>query len=109
MHTSDVISVYYIYRLDMICIRGKRGRPVSVILTPEVKAALDLLVDCRDSFVSLENPYLFARLTGKNPLRGSDLLRNFASEAALEYPERIGSINMRKYIATVVQVCILYW
>ncbi|XP_069134400.1 uncharacterized protein [Argopecten irradians] len=31
-------------------------------------------------------------------------MRSFASKAELEYPERVGSTNMRKYIATVTQM-----
>ena len=32
-------------------------------------------------------------------------MTKFASEAGLQFPERIGATSMRKYIATVVQVC----
>lgn len=92
----------------MICIRGKRGRPKSVIPTPEVKAALDLLVDCRQ-FSQPGEPLSFCQADWEEPMEGKRSTKELASEAALEYPERIGSINMRKYIATVVQVWIFYW
>lgn len=88
----------------MIALRGKRGRQVSVILTPDVKTALELLVSCRSKIIKDDNPYLFPRASGNKHIRGSDIVRQMAHKADLQYPERIGSTNMRKYIATVVQV-----
>lgn len=100
---------HIICRLDMIAIRGKRRRPVCAILTPDTKTALDLLVKSRRLVgISKENKFLFPRATGKSCLRGDKCLRDLASEADLEHPERIGSTNMRKYIATVVQVMYSY-
>lgn len=79
------------------------------ILTPDTKTALDLLVKSRRLVgISKENKFLFPRATGKSCLRGDKCLRDLASEADLEHPERIGSTNMRKYIATVVQVMYSY-
>ena len=89
----------------MIALRGKRDRPVTIIVTPEVKAGLELLLRCRPFNIDIDNPYLFARASGENNIRGSEAMRQFANAAALEFPERIGATNMRKYIATVVQVC----
>ena len=98
-------AFFYDLRLDMIALRGKKGRPVTIIVTPEVKAGLELLVKCRPYSIEIDNPFLFARASGENNIRGSEHMRQFANKADLQYPERIGATNMRKYIATVVQVC----
>ena len=90
----------------MVALRGKRERPVTIIVTPEIKAGLDLLIKCRPFNVEIENKYLFARGTGDNNIRGSEHMAKFAKKANLEFPERICATNMRKYIATVVQVYI---
>jgi hypothetical protein len=37
-------------------------------------------------------------------IRGYDCLSLMAQKAGLEHPERIGSTNLRKYMATVTQV-----
>lgn len=89
----------------MIALKGKKDRPVTIIVTPEIKAGLELLVKCRPYNIEIDNPFLFARASGENNIRGSKHMREFANKAGLQYPERIGSTNMRKYIATVVQVC----
>lgn len=89
----------------MIAIRGKRDRPVCVILTPEIKAAVDVLVETRDLVhIDKDNPFLFPRGDGLNNIRGDKCLKESAMQASLEFPERISSTNLRKYTATVVQV-----
>lgn len=89
----------------MIEVRGKRN-PVYLILTPEVQQALELLIECRPIVgIFKENIYLFPRASGDGCIEGhkclSDLLGNVEG---LQYPDRICSTSMRKYIATVVQV-----
>ena len=54
--------------------------------------------------ISQENKYLFPRSSGLGHIEGHKFIRQFAFAAVLQHPERIGSRNMRKYIATVVQV-----
>jgi hypothetical protein len=34
--------IFIFFRLDMIEIRGKKGRKVAIILTPEMKAGINL-------------------------------------------------------------------
>lgn len=109
----DLFSNKYIcifYRLDMIMIRGKRERNVSVILIPEVKKALNLLVRCRDTVgINAQNPYLFPRSSGTEHIAGHFCIRNLTKEIPeLEFPERIYSTNLRKFTATIVQVSILF-
>lgn len=91
--------------LTIVQIKGKRNRTVNVLLTADIKEAIDVLILHRHTFVNSENPYLFAR---GNPsmenIRGYDCLRNVAQEANLLQPELINGTKLRKYIATVCQI-----
>lgn len=52
----------------MVEIKGKRGRKVPLLLTEEVKQAMDVLVETRSEVgINPENPYLFAT-TGNGSL-----------------------------------------
>ena len=54
----------------------------------------------------MENPYLFARMQANTPLSGNTELLEFATNCpGLQYPERITSTCLMRYIATVSQVC----
>ena len=93
----------------MIEIRGKRGRKVPILLTKEVKRAIDvLLAKWSEVGIYPENPYLFA-VTGKQSLghlRPWECLRKVATceELDLEKPEAVTSTKLRKYVATVSQI-----
>lgn len=93
----------------MVEIRGKRGRKVPVILTPEVKDSIDLLIKTRKAVgIPDENPYIFARPNRQSldHMRAWDCLRKFAMDCdpPLSNPTNIGSTKLRKYIATISQV-----
>jgi len=90
-------------------IKGKRGRKVPILLTKEVKEAIDVLVKRRSEVgINPENPYLFAA-TGNGSLghlRPWECLRKVATceELNLEKPEAVTSTRLRKYVATVSQI-----
>lgn len=95
-------------RMSMVQVPGKsrKNDKVAVLLLPDIKAAIDKLIETRH-LVSIhsKNIYVFAR--GHNslkPLRGHDCLRQFCNDGNLEKPEAITSTQLRKYVATVVQV-----
>lgn len=93
----------------MVEIRGKRGRKVPVILTPEVKDSIDLLIKTRKAVgIPDENPYVFARPTRQSlqHMRAWDCLRNLATECdpPLTNLANITSTKLKKYIATISQV-----
>ena len=53
--------MHFISRLDVVEIKGKRGRKVPILLTREVKKVIDVLVEKRGEVgVNAHNPYLFA-------------------------------------------------
>ena len=93
----------------MVEIRGKRGRKVPVILTPEVKESIDLLNKARKAVgIPRENPFILARPSRQSleHMRAWDCLRKFATECEppLSNPTNITSTKLRKYIATISQV-----
>lgn len=109
-HSTDTESYFIVvFRLDMVEIRGKRGRKVPVILTPEMINAIDVLIKTRKTVgIADENPYVFARPTKRSlePMRAWDCLKKLSTqcEPPLSNPTNITSTRMRKYIATISQV-----
>lgn len=79
---------------------------VPILLSPEVKKAIDLLLETRDQVnVNPENPYVFAKSgCSLQSLRGWDVLHAAANNAALTNPELVTSTKLRKYVATLSQV-----
>ncbi|XP_028417721.1 uncharacterized protein LOC114542174 isoform X2 [Dendronephthya gigantea] len=96
-------------RLNMVETRGKRGRKVPIILTPDITKGINLLNSLRSKVgINEENGYVFARVNRDSlePLRGWDCLRYCATECQpkLKNPDAITSTKLRKYIATITQV-----
>jgi uncharacterized membrane protein len=86
---------------------GKRQRNVPVILTKDVKAAINTLNKRRTKGEVCEsNKYVFAVNDGRseNLLRGPDAMRKICKKLNLKEPELIKSSNLRKYVATVSQI-----
>ena len=93
----------------MVETRGKRGRKVPIILTPELKTGIDLINSLRSAVgINEKNPYVFARAYRDSVecLRGWDCLRcsTLECEPKLQNPGAITSTKLRKYIATITQV-----
>lgn len=88
-----------------IVIRGKRGRPVPILLTPKMLFALELLVKQREACgVLKDNSYMFARPEAMTHLRGSDCLRGFANACGAKCPKSLTSTRLRKHAATLSTV-----
>lgn len=88
-----------------IVTRGKRGRPVPILLTPKMLHALELLVQQRDACGVLgDNPYLFARPSAMSHFRGSDCIRGFAKSSGAKCPKALSSTKLRKHAATLSTV-----
>ncbi|XP_048851872.1 uncharacterized protein LOC125720457 isoform X2 [Brienomyrus brachyistius] len=86
-------------------IKGKRGRKVPVLLTPEMQRSLELLKEKREVCgVPSANIYMFARPSALSHLRGSDCLRDFAVECGAKNPKALLSTKHRKYVATLSNV-----
>ncbi|XP_041918262.1 uncharacterized protein LOC121682254 isoform X11 [Alosa sapidissima] len=86
-------------------IRGKRGRKVPVLLTPEMQRSLDLLVAKRlECGILKENGYLFARPSVLTCYRGSDCIRDFAKVCGIANYTSLTSTKLRKQTGTLSQV-----
>ncbi|XP_039461745.1 uncharacterized protein LOC120435746 [Oreochromis aureus] len=86
-------------------IRGKRGRKVAVLLSPDMVEALTQLISRRlECGVPEENPFLFARPNCLTPYRGQDCLRIYANDCGAQSPELLRSTQLRKHVATLSQV-----
>ena len=93
----------------MVEIQGKKGRKVPVLLTKEMKEAMELLVEKRGEVnINPYNPYLFATAnkTSLTHIRPWECLHKLANTEGLNLknPDAITSTRLRKYIATVSQV-----
>ncbi|XP_059426103.1 uncharacterized protein LOC132160437 [Carassius carassius] len=85
--------------------RGKRGRPVPVLLTPKMLCFLELLVKQREACgVLKDNAYMFARPEAMTHFRGSDCLRGFAKACGAKCPKALTSTRLRKHAATLSTV-----
>lgn len=86
-------------------IRGKRGRKVAVLLSPDIVDSLTLLISRREQCeVPEENTFLFGRPNCLTPYRGQDCLRMYANECGAQKPELLRSTQLRKHVATLSQV-----
>ena len=95
------------FRLQLLYVRGKRGRKVPVLLTEDLVQAFIALIDTRLAVgIHPQNRYVFAAPTRDSLsfLRGHDSMANITSRCGLQHPEAIRSTKVRKYTATVAQV-----
>ena len=84
-----------------IVIRGKRGRPVPIHLTPKMLCALELLVRQREACgVLKDNCYMFTRPEAMTHFRGSVCIRGFAKVCGAKCPKSLTSTRLRKHAAS---------
>lgn len=93
----------------MVIAAGKSRKNVDafVFFPPNAKQAIDLLIKTREMVgVPSTNPYIFARMKSNTPFSGNSDLREIVDSCPnISFPNRINSTSLRKYIATVSQVC----
>ena len=94
--------------LDIVHVRGKRGRRVPVLMDRDALVAVEALIKNRGQVgVSSHNIFVFAAPTrsSRKPLRGNDCLNSILEKIEnLEDASRIRSTQLRKYTATVSQI-----
>lgn len=97
----------------MVVSAGKSRKNVQafVLLPPDARRAIDLLIDTRSQVgVPPSNVYIFARMSADTPMAGHTELQEVAQMCkGLKFPERITSRQLRTYIATVSQVCCIFY
>ena len=92
----------------MVHVRGKNVRQLPVLFVEDENNAIKVLIQTR-SLVGVEdgNVYMFAAPTrnSKKWLRGNNCMNKILNQIeGLKSPDRFGSMQLRKYWATVTQV-----
>lgn len=89
----------------LVEIEGKRGN-VPVLLTKDMIASLkNILHFLKAKKINLTKPYFFPSTSSlKKNMRGSDILRKTTHQAQLKEPETITGTQLRKYMATAIQI-----
>ena len=91
----------------MADIESKRGHKVSVLLMPDIKGAMDILVKKRqEANINTNNKFFFVRPSedSLNHICHWDCLRKQRTGLKLKQPDLITSTHLRKYVAMVSQV-----
>ncbi|XP_072400855.1 uncharacterized protein [Diabrotica undecimpunctata] len=91
-------------KFKRVVIRGKRGRGVPVLFSPEVQNHIDVMLKHRSNFISDDNPYLFGRPGYQTPICGYKTLSKIVSRSGVKNPRAITSTRLRKHLATITQV-----
>lgn len=90
---------------DLVEVRGKLGRGVPVIIPQDTIQVMKYLADekvRRKAGIPQENTFLFAN-SSLGVLRAYDSLKFCCGQVSLKNPDRITSVNLRKYTATIAQ------
>jgi len=84
---------------------GKRGNHVPILFTADFRGAVNLLVSKRKEGNVLEsNPHVFAQPKSESHLRGSDVMKKYASECGVQCPQALRGTALRKHVAIISQV-----
>ena len=89
--------------LDRVEIRGKFDRRVAILLTKEMVSLITTLINLHKTLPRLDSQYIFATPTGERPFRGSDVIREFATEAKVSDISLFTATNLWKQVATLSQ------
>ena len=113
LHSLTPVEYEFAKRMDLVIVRGKstKNEDAFILLTPDATQGITKLIANREMVgVPLTNPYVFARLNANTPVSGTLELKNFVSEVeGLKRPDLITTTKLRKYIASVCQVCSLLY
>ena len=92
-------------RMDMVQIPGKRLNNVPLLLTPDVKAAMDVLVQTRSAVgIPVSNGYFFPSYSTNGHLDACQVIQKVVKHAGVKNPEQITTTKLRKYVATMMQM-----
>lgn len=109
--TFSEIEMWFLLNSKLVKVRGKRSRIVDVIILPEMAATIDVLIANREKAgICSENKYVFARAYDDSVERldSSEALRLVVQQVnkktPLRRPEAIVGTDLRKHVATIVQL-----
>lgn len=90
-------------RLDMVQTQGKRNKRVPIVLTHDMKLAINNIIKYRAAVGVTNNKFVFAS-GEKGYLNAWQIIHKTAKLAGCAQPSLISSTRLRKYIATACQV-----
>lgn len=93
--------------LTRIEVRGKRGRPVPILLTPLMKTSCQVLCSAvnRQIMEVCDNNFLFGiRNTTSSTYRGCDVLREYSEKCGAKEPSLLRGTKLRKQLAIMTQL-----
>lgn len=96
--TEKILLKHY----SRIVIRGKRGRGVPILLSPNMRKHFEYLIEVRPHFVE-NNDYIF-HTSGKTFIDGTKVLYKYANKCGIERAHSISATRLRKHLATVTQL-----
>lgn len=85
-----------------IVVRGKRGRGVPILLSPDMRKHFECLLKIRGNFVTT-NKYVF-HTSGSNFIDGTKVLQKYVNKCGVANPHSITATRLRKHLATVTQL-----
>ncbi|XP_033740934.1 uncharacterized protein LOC117327839, partial [Pecten maximus] len=100
------LEQYLLDSQELIKIRGKNGKMVPILVPEDAQKPMEFITSTavrRAVGVKTWNTFVFGN-TGEGVIRAYDSLKEMCAELNLGAPERITSVSMRKYIATLSQV-----
>ena len=92
------------FSLDVVHVRGKRGRKVPVLINTDEIHGIEALIKYRSDYVNPNNVYVFVVPNNKSKayLRGNDSTYKILDQVPNhETPEKKKSTELRKSCATV--------
>jgi hypothetical protein len=93
----------------MVQIVGKRSRLVPILILPGICKAMDLLLSLRQKHKLMpNNKFFFASDSEGGCLNHWKVLKTVTDSAHLSNPDLVRSTRLRKYMATVTQVCFAF-
>ena len=91
--------------MDMVQVPGKRINTVPILLTPDVKAAMDILEKTRATVgIPASNPYFFPSYSKLGHLDPCQVIQRIVQLAGMQNPARVTTTTVRKYVATMMQL-----
>eukprot|EP00745_Piridium_sociabile_P041488 TRINITY_DN8204_c0_g1_i1.p1 TRINITY_DN8204_c0_g1~~TRINITY_DN8204_c0_g1_i1.p1 ORF type:complete len:792 (-),score=157.14 TRINITY_DN8204_c0_g1_i1:193-2568(-) len=89
--------------LQRVEIRGKYGRRVAILLTPQMQEDIHKIMQKRKQ-LDIQSEYLFATRSGERPYRGCDVIQRYSKDAGVSNSALFTWTSMRKQLATISQV-----
>ena len=98
--------MYFLHRLKMIQVVGKRSRPVPILIPECIQEAMDVLMKFRrQAGILSENKYFFTLpKTPSSHLNSYNTFKRIGSQANLKEPGFLTTTRMRKGISSMAQV-----